>query len=259
MLGSAPSGVYAVPAKLFALSFGIGTAATSLMFPAFAELEGAAAFERQRRLLMAGLRGGMALMLLLALPLLLIPDLLIHAWIGAGFGRSYAVMAILAGVLLVHQPIYVLTQFLIARALQREVAFVSIATTLANVALSFVLAWAWGIWGVAFSTLVTDLVALAWIVPRYAAPAAGTSSRALLGALVRPAVPALVVAGAVLVALARSWHPGTLLALAPLGALWAVAAAAAMLAFGLTAEQRAALWNELTRRRGAAGVAVELA
>ena len=32
-----------MPAKLFALVFGIGTAVTSLMLPAFAELEGAGA------------------------------------------------------------------------------------------------------------------------------------------------------------------------------------------------------------------------
>ena len=42
VLGSASAGVYGVPAKLFALAFGVGTAATSLMFPAFAELEGRA-------------------------------------------------------------------------------------------------------------------------------------------------------------------------------------------------------------------------
>ena len=75
---------------------------------------------------------GTALMLLLALPLLLIPDLLIKAWIGAGYHGSYSVMAILAGVLLVHQPIYVLTQFLIARGRQRTIAIVSIAITVAN-------------------------------------------------------------------------------------------------------------------------------
>jgi O-antigen/teichoic acid export membrane protein len=258
VLGSAPSGVYAVPAKLFALSFGIGTAATSLMFPAFAELEGAGALDRQRRLLLAGLRGGMALMLLLALPLILMPDLLIHAWIGNGFGGSYAVMAILAGVLLVHQPIYVLTQFLIARALQREVAVVSIITTLANVALSFVLAWTWGIWGVAVSTLVTDAVALAWIIPRYAAPASAVSTRALLGALLRPLLPAAAVAAAVLVALARAWHPGSLVALAPLGLLWALAATAAMVAFGFTADERSRLWAELSHRRSSRAIAVEL-
>jgi O-antigen/teichoic acid export membrane protein len=39
VLGKESAAVYGVPAKLFALVFGIGTAATSLMFPAFAELE----------------------------------------------------------------------------------------------------------------------------------------------------------------------------------------------------------------------------
>ena len=45
-------------------------------------------------------------MLLLALPLLLIPDELIHAWIGSGYGSATAPMAVLAVVLIVHQPIY---------------------------------------------------------------------------------------------------------------------------------------------------------
>ena len=99
-------------------------------------------------------------MLLLALPLLLIPDLLIHAWIGNGFRQSYAVMAILAGVLLIHQPIYVLTQYLIAVGRQRSIAVVSIVTTLANLGFSFALAWTWGVWGVAVSTLVTDAIAV---------------------------------------------------------------------------------------------------
>ncbi|MBA3842914.1 MAG: polysaccharide biosynthesis C-terminal domain-containing protein, partial [Actinobacteria bacterium] len=193
VLGSSETGVYSVPAKLFALAFGIGTAVTSLMFPAFAELEGAGAGERQRRLLLSGLRAGTALMLLLALPLLLIPDLLIRAWIQKpGYEGGYPVMSILAAVLLIHQPIYVLTQFLIARARQREVAIVSIVTTLANLGLSFLLAWVWGIWGVAASTLVTDAAALAYIVPRYAAPAAGTTAGALFRAIARPAAPAMV-------------------------------------------------------------------
>jgi O-antigen/teichoic acid export membrane protein len=255
VLGSSASGIYSVPAKLFALVFGIGTAATSLMFPAFAELEGAGDRERQRRLLLAGLRFGTALMLVLALPLLLIPDLLIRAWIGAGYGGSYSVMAILAGVLLVHQPIYVLTQFVIARGRQRSIAIVSIAVTAANLLLSFLLAWQVGLWGVALSTLVTDLVMLAWVVPRIAAPAAGTSSGALVRATLRPVVPALAVAAVVLVGVARWWQPDTLLALAPLGALWTVLAAAAIWRFGLAAEERAQFGREFWRRPSA-GVAV---
>ncbi len=222
------------------------------MFPAFAELEGAGASERQRRLLLTGLRAGTALMLMLALPLLLMPDLLIHAWIRkSGYHDSYAVMSILAAVLSIHQPIYVLTQFLIARARQRAVALVSIATTVANLMLSFVLASVWDIRGVAVSTLVTDALALAYILPRYAAPAAATSAWTLVRAIVRPALPAFVAAAAILVALARAWHPDTLLALAPLGLLWAVVAAALVWRFGLAADERARVGSELRRSRPA--------
>jgi O-antigen/teichoic acid export membrane protein len=248
VLGSVATGDYGPAAKLFALAFGIGTAVTSLMLPAFAELEGAGDADRQRRLLLSGLRAGMATMLLLAVPLLLIPDLLIHAWIGGGFHASYVPMAILAGVLLVHQPIYVLTQFLIARAKQREVARVSIATTLANLALSIALAYAWGIWGVALSTLVTDVLMLVWIVPRMCAPAAGTSSRVLYGAIVRPIVPAAVVGLVVLGGLARATDPQSLLALVPIGAAWTVAASLAVWWLGFAPRERGQFRRQLGGR-----------
>jgi O-antigen/teichoic acid export membrane protein len=255
VLGASATGSYGVAAKLFALVFGIGTAATSLLFPAFAELEGAGAMARQRSLLVSGLRIGTAFMLLLALPLVLVPDLLIRAWIGAGYRASYSVMAILALVLLIHQPIYVLTQFLIARARQRSVAIVSLAATIANLALSFLLAWTWGTWGVAASTLFTDLVVFAYIVPRIAAPASGASTATLLRAISRPVLPALAVAAVVLVALARVWKPETLLTVAVLGAIWVVPAALAIWRFGFDDQQRSGLRRELTQRpRGAAAV-----
>jgi O-antigen/teichoic acid export membrane protein len=256
ILGSTASGRYSVAAKLFALAFGIGTAVTSLMFPAFAELEGSGAGERQRRLLLAGLRGGSALMLLLALPLLLIPDLLIHGWIGDGFRSSYAVMAILAAVLLIHQPIYVLTQFLIARARQRSVAIVSIALTLANLTVSFLLAWTLGVWGVALATLTTDAVALVWILPRIAAPAAESAPAALVKAILRPVLPASLAALVVLVGVARVWEPQTLLALLPLGALWVIVAGAGIWRFGLDADERQRFRRELSQQ-GAQAAAVE--
>ena len=252
VLGADPAAVYGVPAKLFALIFGLGTAVTTLMFPAFAELEGAGATERQRRLLLTGLRGGTALMLLLALPLLLIPDQLIHAWIGGGFHGSYAVMAILAGVALVHQPLYVLTQFLIARGLQRPIAIASIATTGVNLALSFVLAWTVGIWGVALSTLVTDVLMLLWVVPRMCAPAAGTTSRALYQSMVRPLVPATVAGVAVFVGIARWFDPSSLLELVPLGVLWVVVASGVLWRFGIDADERAQVRGQFFRPRAVA-------
>ena len=117
--------------------------------------------------------------------------------------------------------------------------------------------WTWGIWGVAVSTLVTDALALAWIVPRFAAPAAGTPTRALVRAIVRPLVPALAVAAVVLVGVARLWEPQSLLALAPLGILWAVTASAAMWRFGLEPYERRAVWRVFGPRLRPARVAIE--
>ena len=133
--------------------FGLGSVGTNLLYPAFAEHEGAGEDDRQRRLLLAGLRGGMAAALVLALPLLLIPDQLIEGWIGDGFGDSSPVLALLALVVLIHQPIYLFTQYLVARGLQREIARTLIGAVAANVVLSVVLAETVGIWGVALSTL----------------------------------------------------------------------------------------------------------
>jgi len=248
VLGIAAAGVYAIPAKLFALAFGLGTAATTLLYPAFAELEGAGVQERQRRLLLLGLRVGSALMLLLALPLLLIPDVLINAWIGGHHHEAYAVMSLLAGVLLIHQPIFVLTQFLIARARQRDAAALSLGATAANLALSVVLAWAVGMWGVALSTLVTDAVALCWLLPRMAAPAAGTTTGELVRVSLRPVLPALVAAAVVLVAGARLWTPRTMPELVPLGATWAIVGSLAIWRFGLSQDERRRLGRVLGRR-----------
>ena len=161
VLGAEAAALYAIPAKLFSLAFGLGSVGTGLLYPAFAEHEGAGEEERQRRLLLAGLRGGTAAAVLLALPLLFIPDLLIEGWVGEGYGESAPVLALLALVLLVHQPLYLVTQFLIARARQREIARALVAAGAANVVLSVVLAKTVGIWGVALSTLITDLAVLA--------------------------------------------------------------------------------------------------
>jgi O-antigen/teichoic acid export membrane protein len=161
-------------------------------------------------------------------------------------------MAILAGVLLIHQPIYVLTQFLIARALQRPIALVSIGTTVANLGLSFVLAWTVGIWGVALSTLVTDLGALAWVVPRLAAPAARARSGEMVRSITQPVLAVTPAAFAVLVVFARWWHPHSLTSLAVVGIVWSVAAAASLWRFGLAPAERSALRRHGLGRAGAA-------
>jgi O-antigen/teichoic acid export membrane protein len=252
LLGAEAAALYAIPAKLFTLAFGLGSVGTNLLYPALAEQEGAGEEGEQRRLLLAGLRGGTAAALVLALPLLFIPDLLIEAWVGDGYGESSPVLALLALVALVHQPIYLFTQYLIARARQRQIATALIVAVALNVVLSVVLAKWVGLWGVALATLVTDAALLAYVVPTLVAPAAAVSVGALARAALRPVAPALVAAFLLLVGAARLAEPDTLLELLPLGLAWGAVSALVLWRFGFDAGERAVIARQL--RPGSAGV-----
>ena len=235
VLGARAAALYGVPSRVFALVLGLGTGATDLLYPAFAELEGADEPQRQQHLLLAGLRLGMALMLLLALPLVLIPDQLIYGWIGPGWGPSSAVLALLGVVLILHQPAQLLSQYLVARGYQRQLSLVLIVVVGANLALSIVLASAAGIWGVALATVVTEAAATVVLIPRLVRASSGPSYRAVAVAALRPVVPALFAAALVLVAFSRLLDPRTLLALALVGVLWIAAFVPAVWFFGLGA------------------------
>ena len=221
--------------------------ARGLLYPALSEYEGSREIDRQRRLLLTGLRGVTAATLLLALPLLFLPGQLIEAWVGDGYGESAAVMALLALVALVHQPIYLLTQFLIARARQREVARTLVAAAAANVVVSIVLASTVGIWGVALATLVVDAALLLYIVPALAAPAASARAIDLARAILRPLPPALAAGAVVLLGVGHIGDLDTRLELLPVGCLWAIACSLAVWRFGFDREERAVVAQQLLR------------
>jgi O-antigen/teichoic acid export membrane protein len=254
VLGAREAAIYTIASRLFQLAFGLASVVTSLLYPAFAEYEGSGEEERQRRLLLAGLRGGSAAALLLALPLLVIPENLVTAWVGDGYSDSAPVLALLAAVVLVHQPVWMLTQYLIARGRQREIARLLIVAAGGNVVLSVVLALTVGTWGVALATLLADVAALAVAVPLSLAPAAGVGVGALARALLRPALPALG-AALVVLGLARTVGADTLLELVPVGAAWLLVASGVVWRFGLTAEER----HSFARQVGRGPVAEPLA
>ena len=253
VLGPREAAIYAIASRLFQLVFGLASVVTGLLYPAFAEYGGAGDVDRQRRLLLLGLRGGSAAALVLALPLLLIPGHLITAWVGEQYVESAPVLAVLAVVVLVHQPLWLLTQYLIARGRQREIARLLVAGSAANVVLSVVLARTVGTWGVALATLVTDVAVLAIAVPLAVAPESGLGAAAVVRALVRPAVPALAVAGLVF-GVAHGADTDSWLELVPVGAAWVILAGSAIWRFGLTAEER----RSFARQIGAPGAAAPL-
>ena len=153
-------------------------------------------------------------------------------------------MALLALVLLVHQPIYLLTNYLIARARQNEIARTLIAGVALNVALSLALIELVGLWGVALATLIADAAVLAYVVPVLAVPTARVSIRALARAALRPLLPALTVA-IPLVLVARGLDTDSLLELVPVGLGWIVLCSLAIWRYGLDDGEREVLARTL--------------
>jgi O-antigen/teichoic acid export membrane protein len=257
VLGAREAASYAIAARLFELAFGLASVLTSVLYPAFAEYEGAGQAARQQRLLLSGLRGGSAAALLLALPLLAIPEQLVTGWLGAGYGDSAPVLALLALVVLLHQPIWLLTQYLIARGRQKEIARLLIAAAGANVILSVVLATTIGTWGVALATLLAEVAVLALALPLWVFRAVGLRTRGVARALVRPALPACAVA-ALVFGVARQVDADTLLELVPVGAAWLVLASAAVWRLGLSADDRRFFSQQARSRGGTAAAASPL-
>jgi O-antigen/teichoic acid export membrane protein len=241
VLGAEPAALYGIASRLFGLGLGLGTAGTRMLFPAFSELEGRDDRERQHELLLAGLRVGMALMLFVALPLVLVPDLIIRAWVGGGFEESTWVLVLLGLSLIVHQPANVLSQYLSARARQRELSFVSLSVVAVNLTLSIVLAFTVGLWGVALASAVTLAVETVLFVPRLVVRAGGPQPTAVARASLRPVLPALVAAGLVLGAGGRLVAPDDIPGVALLGAVWLAAALPTIWFLGLSPGERRAI------------------
>ena len=201
----------------------------------------------------SGLRGGSAAALVLALPLLLIPANLIHAWVGDGFSESAPVLALLALVLLVHQPVWMLTQYLIARGRQREIARLLIVGAAANLVLSVVMALTVGTWGVALATLLVDVAVLAAAIPLSVGAVlpgcASASSRArCCGRCCRRSATAVLVFG-----IARSVGADTQARAPPVRhRLGACSRSAAVWRLGLTADERRSFSRQIGRGGGGA-------
>ena len=191
------------------------------------------------------------------MPFLFIPDKIIHAWIGRGYSASTAVMILLGVVILIHAPIALFIQYLIARARQRAIAVTLLATTALNVILSVVLALTVGIWGVALSTVVTERGADAIIGPRWGAAIAGASSLELARALGRPLLTGAIVAVPVLGLLGREFPANHVWELAVPGALWVAACSAALWHFGIAPSDRAAVRRELFSGRARAAEVID--
>jgi len=247
VLGARAAALYAIASRIFSMATSLGTGGTRMLAPAFAEFEGAADLVRLRVYLRSGLRIGMAMMLALALPMILIPDRLIRAWIGPGCRPTTWTTLVLGFVLLVEVPLGVVMQYLIARGRQRRMTRFLVFSVVANIALSVLLARSLGVWGVALATLIVES-ALLILVPFVAFDDEEGSRRSLALAWLRPVVPAGLAGIVVLGGLGRAFAPTDLAELLPIGIAWGVVWGLVTWRFGLDANERDAIARRLRRR-----------
>jgi hypothetical protein len=102
-----------------------------------------------------------------------------------------------------------------------------------------------GLWGVALSTLVTDLSVLAYATPWLVAPAASVTVGTLARSALRPLLPAVGAALLLFGAVARVTDPDTLVELLPLGIAWLLVGGATLWRFGFDEDERATIGRQL--------------
>lgn len=249
VLGSVAAGVYGIPAKLFALAFGVGIASTTLLFPLLSELEGADDRERQERYLLAGVRLGLAVVVAVGLPLVVLPDNFLEAWLPSDFDVDTAapILAILMISLLFAQPGHLLAQFLVARGRHSRLAVARLATVAVNLLLSIAFALWVGIWGVAVATLITEALSALVVLPYLLRRESTASLRALAAAWLRPVALGLAAAVPTLLALGRLLDVDTLPAFVGVGVCWLALYGALVWRFAMREPERRTIGDAFGR------------
>jgi O-antigen/teichoic acid export membrane protein len=255
IFGSVAAGVYGIPAKLFALAFGVGIASTTLLFPVLSELEGADDRERQERYLLAGVRLGVAVVVAIGLPLVFLPDRFLEAWLPSDFDVSTAapILAILMVSLLFAQPGHLLAQFLVARGRHGRLAVARLATVAVNLLLSIGLALWVDLWGVALATLVTEALSVTVVLPYLVRRESSASLPGLAAAWLRPVGLGVLAAVPTLLALGRLLDIETLVEFVGVGMCWLVLYSALVWRFAMGDPERRTITEAFGR--GSSGVA----
>ena len=249
ILGPGSVALYGVSSRLFGLATSVASTGTDMLLPLQSELEGRGEHERQRVFLIAGVRASACVAVVLGFPLVILPSWVLTAWLGSGFGKSVAPLALLGAATLFATVNIVLAQYLFARGRPALLAVAQSSLAAVNLALTIgLLLTVREIWTAALATLVAEGVGAVLVLPALAR-GRGTSMLELVGAWVKPMVAGVVAALPTLVLARWATDTTSLLVLALVGAIWALAFAAVAWRLALTDGERTLVRGLLGRRR----------
>jgi len=210
-LGSAPVAVWAVADRIISGLQRLTNQVNGVLFPFIVDSDQTNKNERLQRLLLEGTRLSVATVVPMAVGLILLATPLVRAWVGPRMLDSAPVIQILAVVVALRVGNATGTTLLKGAGRVRYLAFVNIATGLANLIISALLVKPYGLVGVAIGTAVPVAVSTIFLL----FPAACRRVDLPIGTAFRFAIwpglwPAVVVALALQAV--KLVSPGTLIA-----------------------------------------------
>ena len=248
ILGPEKVAFYAVATRLFGLASRMGQIGTDLLLPLQSELEGRAEHDRQRALVVSGIRSSMCVAVLLAFPLFVLPSWTLTAWLGSGFQASVVPLALLGLAVLFTQPNAVLSQYLFAGGRPAQLALAQGSLSVLNLGLTVALLLTIGdIWVAAFATLVAEGIGAMVVLPLLARRR-GMSLPGLFASWAQPIAVGAVAAVPTLLVARYVTSTDSLLVLAAVGAAWAAVFGAIAWRLALTPSERS-LVRSLGQRR----------
>lgn len=239
ILGTAPVAIYSVGQRL-AMTVGRLTRVLSeKLFPTIVDTAALARRDRLQLLLIQGTRLSLAMVIPMCAIVGLLAQPIVMAWMGPRFSGSIPILQILAIVVAVKVGTMTSQSMLKGTENHRFLAASTMTMSLANLAISIVLARRFGLVGVALGTLISASAVLMLVVFPKACRVVGLSLRDGLSAAVWPALwPAIPCAG--LLAVCRPWIDATVAHAVVAAACGGVLYAAMFVLFAVPLQER--LW-----------------
>jgi O-antigen/teichoic acid export membrane protein len=244
---------FALAAKLSALPRAIAEPLAMVLLPLASELDARDERTRLRTGLLAGTRITIAILVPFGIALAVLAEPFLDLWVGPAYTSAAPLVLLLVLASAVDLALWPAGFVLQGLGRHQPLAWMALASGLANVAISLALVGPFGLMGVALGTLVPTSIEAAGLVLPFALrtlgiPATRFVRQALLPALL-PGIPALAVLLLARTVVTPDGYPQ----LALLGALTVLVHGVGYLASGATRQERALIADLLARGRARIG------
>ena len=237
ILGTTAVAIWSVGQRLAETTQRLTNQLNDILFPNIVDHSASSRTDRLQTLFLVGTRLSLATVVPIGVALMLMGDLLIHAWVGPDFHGSVIVVQLLALTVMIRVGVATAGTLLKGAGEHKLVAYTNVVTAVVNVALSVALARSIGLAGVAIGTLVPVSAAAIFVLFPAACRRVELPLTRAIGDAVWPAVwPAAAMAA--YIAVTRPMIPVSLIPVIANMGVAALVYAATFIGLGISATER---------------------